>query len=636
MRLTSIPPDAVGHPSVDGAVFFSRDPVMAAAGIRIECVLPGDGRIHGGMVALPVEIATGRTNVVLTLARRDDGPWMVKRDFAWSNVPPIREALALGTVDPARSAGGEDFHLMGLLDGDPARLRDECRDVFLPSPESVRHAEDTTDVDCAPPRDRKGYTTGPSGYCTDLRHHVRTLRELGYSHDAGPSAEPDPRLFPAMDRAVAGWVAAMAAMVSPHGPSPLRLPTCSVSALSDLADPAHGKYRLQAVSLYPAFAPFLVGNGRPESIAPLVDGGKPFGRELARCLEDWVLLAHPGTDPTFDGARMRRFRTMPGTPWGRDVSNLLAVSAGLPPERLPDTPAGWESMASHARALERFCRRTGLPMAHLVLESMVRGGSAMDLMERLADVMDMVKALARTLVEPCRGAFDPWIDSHKDRRVAGRLMFAGASLRAILDASERWHLHGAAPVPSASGSVTWPALFPAFDAPNGIRIECLTTPSQLAAEGSPDRDAAGIPGLSHCVGTYADPCATGRVHVASLHRVDGAGRKDRISTASFAIEGLGGVPRAAVEQHRGRANAAPALEAVEAIAALMAHLKGRPLPDAVTRLAMRPAEKREIAEEDLPGMLATWNPFLPRARRIGSVDALRAIVSELRAEDIGP
>jgi hypothetical protein len=596
--------------------------ILAAAGIRIEVVRPDGDALHGGLIALPS--ATG-SHAVVTLARTPAGPWTFSdRDADGDAVGlPFPDMARPGAFPGMRDATSGDLQRLGLL-GTGGRLEGDAIDAL--AGRDVRDAGDPFETDTTHERGRtlcEVRTSDLYGY------QVADLREMLFS-EACPLGPVDPGVEAAMARALAAWTDAMRAMSSPHGPSPLSAATWTDEAARHLADPDRGRYRMQAVSLYPAFAPAFVGDRADAELLAAVDAGIPFEDELARALSGWGDGVE-GKD-VLDRARLRRLRAIPAGIWGPDAVGLLGMAIDLPLHQLPATAEGWERMASHVRAIDGFARRFGLPVARLVrqsLEADERTASAWDgypeiLLERLRDAADMVDAIRDAFLDRLlRG--HAWSTKHNSR-VAGRLLFAGLHPARILDVSARWHAEGVAVTRRGCGPATWPALFPDFARPGGLVVSCLTSTQALVDEGGADMDPHGIHGLHHCVSTYSGPCSLGRVHVASVRRPGPEGTHVRVSTVAIEAERDGDRMRTAVVQHRGHANAPPPADAVAAVSALLAELNRRPMPGEVSDLAGRIAVSHGGHDADMPRLVAAWNPYLPPGHRASSPDEAQRIV----------
>jgi hypothetical protein len=148
---------------------------------------------------------------------------------------------------------------------------------------------------------------------------------------------------------------------------------------------------------------------------------------------------------------------------------------------------------------------------------------------------------------------------------SARLLLGRRTLPALAEVSGRWHARSDAIARlladlAGDAAPAGPFLFPDTDLGDGHYVTCLRTARDLIAEGAPGRDAAGVRGLDHCVGGYAEAVALGRTAIVSLRRRANGGWT-RISTAQvhFRTDATGNDPH--VAQHRGRSNAPPGPDA---------------------------------------------------------------------------
>jgi len=594
---------------------------LERAGIRMDLVPPGPGR-RGGTISLPLGPGADPLRVTLALVRDPGGPWVFGvLPGAGSNVMAEIDLVALREPTP------DDLVRLGLL-GASGTLADECLMFIAGESSGLDWTLDTTDP-----------SFGPG-------HIDETFSDaIGYRPDGGRSAlfrsaedEPgwersmrrsrfDRTLEAAMRRGVSAWSAAMATMLSPHGPTPLRASTWSPVAAAMLADPVHGPYRMQAVALYPALAPFIVGASAHPAVIGLVDAGRPFERALLAAVREWLLMGRDAS-PGLDLVRLRRARTMPGNLWGQDIHALLMASTELAPEAMPSSEEEWRSMAARLRAVKSFATKHGLSPVRLAVDaSSDWKRSTMELNQVLDDASDMRDSLHHGVIGP---SLVRHVHKESDRlRIAGLMLFGDRRLADILDAAERWHARGIHLTRSGAGLATWPALFPDFEAGGGIRIACLTSTADLLDEGGDGPDARGDPGLAHCIATYAGRCAEGSVHVASVHRPHDGGRRTRMATVSLRAAPSTPGMRVEVDQIRGRANAVASPEVFAAVRALAADLQVRPFPEmAPATLTPTGMEGRET---EIARLLAAWSPYLPKRHRVRTPEEALRLMLRLRA-----
>ena len=350
-----------------------------------------------------------------------------------------------------------------------------------------------------------------------------------------------------------------------------------------------------------------------------------------------LAMVHEGCDERLGGG--------PGS--GFDPPYALGrLLAGLPGDWVSRDGAGWVDCAWCMPAMTHAHRGCGPGTAHLRLHA---GGDWAGLRRRLSaaaglppsagpaalakaivDVGDMARAFDAQVLGPARVIHG--IRSARDgREVAGALLHDGRTLRRSLEMSARWHaaqpvMQAALAALAGAAPASWPAAMPDWSW-DGVDLVVLTDAEMLRAEGADAPDADGVPGLRHCVGTYAGSCLSGHSRIVSLRRATAAGTV-RISTAQlrFSRNGL------ALLQHRGYANADPPREAHAALAAYASAIHDGRL--AVDEAGLGPVPDGGLASGtagyDIHGagnwerVLALWGPHLPRhLRGVGSADMAR-------------
>ena len=477
---------------------------------------------------------------------------------------------------------------------------------------------------------------------------VRLRPELG-AIAAGPPSSPR---VPSEDLAAAGAAldAAVAPLLVAHRPeisALLGAGNWTASAYAALAESGDaGERRRQAVQIYPGLAPLIVSCA---AVREAVDTGRPFEAVLRDALADTL---HEPQRAGLTLAGLRRLRSLHVGAKFDDVVRAADITARVPVDRLPLDSDGWRraitAMARLATALDGM----GLDLAVLLDRSAggwtdveVLAGTELDPSDDsgspflrlrrmrqtpMDEALDMANQLTTSLVGPLRTAMALPPDPNGDRRVAGRILFAGRSGHAITRLQARWHrAHDAfqAALPCGGTTNAWPEAFPPFTAANGLVIRCLLDEAALKREGSPRPDAEGNPGLAHCVGGYGPNCYGGQCQVASVRRlVDG--REERVSTVELRPHEKGGRFELRVHQHRGPANADPAAEAHLAVAELERALReGRHPYDA---FVIRPRSPHGYVlgyDPAVPGNLETayaaWTPFLPRPVAREGLDGIR-------------
>jgi hypothetical protein len=393
-----------------------------------------------------------------------------------------------------------------------------------------------------------------------------------------------------------------------------------------------GFRRRQAAALYPCLAPAFAHHAR---IADLIDAGRPYEAEAAGLLS--TLLP---AGPPLGVSGLRRLRTLTGDVTFGTLVEVLSLARALPLDWLPTASPGWDRLIELHRGmgLGRYAEALGLDPRDL-LRDVVRwwrdpgdgdGFEPAAWLAGLEDARDMARRAAETLVEPLL-RMPPGTEAI---RIAGRLLFRGLASGGVVARSRAWHED--MPrfdriVPGETPGLRWPAIFPRFDAGDGVWIEALTSPDALASEGARGRDGAGARGLEHCVGGYARDCWLGRAHVASIRR-EGRGPYERLSTVEL-VHGVGGL---AVRQHRGGRNAPPPEAAVRALDALLAAVRDGSV--VLDPLALHVRRGGGGVERTTPEALAdaarAWAPHLPRSAPRTDAPALAAWIASRGREAV--
>ena len=176
---------------------------------------------------------------------------------------------------------------------------------------------------------------------------------------------------------------------------------------------------------------------------------------------------------------------------------------------------------------------------------------------------DLAEEFSRDLIWPAEAAANPVAEAMSSRqRDAGKVVaycalgsLGGPRLAAVLDASMAGALRRAVEVSAEGGDADtrWRVPAEPIVAHTGQVVRFLTTPRELAGEGLK---------LEHCVGDYADACATGRSAIMSIgFWVDGEWQPS--STVEICRSEDGDIPE--VEQHYGHGNSLPPEADVEVL-----------------------------------------------------------------------
>jgi hypothetical protein len=394
-----------------------------------------------------------------------------------------------------------------------------------------------------------------------------------------------------------------------------------------------GKRRAQAAALHPGLSPVLA---HVPALRALVDAGRPFEEALALTLAGLCDRALPP-----EAARMRRLRTLarpPAATGPGGLAELVDVACGLPLDRIPLDAAGWDRLLPHVGViLLRVSRRNGLDLATL-LRGLAPGFAVGDLMPprdgfakdpvdafaaAAVGVDDMVANAVLDLVRPCIGA------RPDEAALAGRLLLGGRTMAGAVEAQAAWHAWAQVLTRDESETrrpnLTWPALFQPYRHDSGVVVRCLTSSSELIAEGGTGADADGIRGLSHCVRTYDRSCVTGAMHVASV-RVEER-ETTRISTVEIRVEDIED-RRLRASQHRAAHNAIPPLLAEAAVQALFRDVAEGLHP--IDPVAARPRAEppRREGAFDAAATFEEWRPLMTRTAARAGLPALMALAAE--------
>ncbi len=313
------------------------------------------------------------------------------------------------------------------------------------------------------------------------------------------------------------------------------------------------------------------GNGGSRRAADL-------GFAIARAMDDMT------------PAEVTRFRALcAGGDWGDPGIDLARPMAALPASWVPRGVAGWMGVAACRPLLVEAIRLAGpVHVATMVnsggdwdawagrvaAASGTRDGGRRGVAGALDDVRDVVVAFQSQVVTPALSA------SGVTNRAASyglchAMLFDARTLRRVLEVSRIWHSrHAAIAAALPRGAATpssWPAALP--DATyDGIALKVLTDRGALVDEGRRGADPDGVPGLSHCVASYAGTCLSGLSRLVSVRAASGASF-GRLSTAELTWDGR----RVHLVQHRGLGNAAPPPEAEAALARYLDDLASRRL-----------------------------------------------------------
>ena len=349
-------------------------------------------------------------------------------------------------------------------------------------------------------------------------------------------------------------------------------------------------------------------------------------------------LAVAPTGRDFRKAVPQSLRNLAADPASRHVA-VMRLASLLPSNWLPH--GGWDGFVEAVPVVTRalaLAGKEGLagflaagPDWDAWLARLRDVASRPALAHAVDDLADPVRALVAQVIRPslaASGLDDGDRDLHG--HMAWHALYHGRTLRRCLEVSARWHAAdpgirtSLAALPRA-GQAARPARGPARDWEPGLRdgrvgdvsLVVLLTAADLAAEGTRGPDGAGMDGLDHCVGNYADDCLSGHARIVSVRGRDASGRTVRLST----VELRPGAGRPEVSQHAGRRNSSAPAKAERALRTWLDGDCGyepgtwAPVPG---HRALGGASYDAAVEGNLRGVEALWAPFLPKPmRRIG-------------------
>ena len=338
--------------------------------------------------------------------------------------------------------------------------------------------------------------------------------------------------------------------------------------------------------------------------------------------------------------------------WGieRDASSFQLMLPHIPPNKIPIDRAS-------VRACEKLSNlwvTANTAIAGRSYQTLLNGldrdwAGSLDLMRsEFGRRLDRVDApwffdpadhfFNRVLV-PAIGRTPPGLATSQVNSVleslSSKLIYRDLNIAGMIRQSERWHAAISLANPKCEPALTWDRLFGDYVCEEtGLAITCLGSSRELVDEGSPDKDADGFRGLSHCVASYDERCARYECAILSVREQDDGAKGMRVSTVELGINAGGDL---AVIQHASFENLAPSAAAEIALDRYMDAVNSGQVMGCASRLAMAvPATpgaweaghdhvwvprmdrtQREVA-------WALWRPLLSRDFRSMSLDDFAA------------
>lgn len=377
---------------------------------------------------------------------------------------------------------------------------------------------------------------------------------------------------------------------------------CDVHGFFAGPDAERNARRLQAFEAMPLFWEALLNEDRYGNRGPWGEGPNRLAEAVDMGLPVIPLFRELGITK----GHFRRLAKVPPRRAGMPFRHVVEMCADLRPERMPSEPWEWRLAAAvFSMGIEVMPELVRIVAGHgwiglarrLGVERQARSlchGGVRAAVGRAVDVFDCFHDADRRLLCPAALPDDQW-----ERMVDELRRFA---LR--IDVSVAWHaregeigrLWEAAAPPTAELPKAWPALFGEAVA-DGIRMRCLTTEGELAAEG----DA-----MSHCVGGYDRNCRRGWSHIVSVTDAEGK----RLSTAELSINR----GRAVLVQHRSVRNSAPPPAADAAVVRLLGWLNDGTVAMDPEAMEVRVHDEDDVGTpEQALAVLPVWREILPKA-----------------------
>jgi len=461
-------------------------------------------------------------------------------------------------------------------------------------------------------------------------------------------------------------VESLSAIVSANVPSLEGLDGRALSALSAApakrpgavsfysGDGERGERRRQAAASYPLLADVISAN---LSAKMAVDRSQPLADVLSGILGGMA-------SGNVGKAVVKRIASSPALPEGCDLDTVVRFMTLVPADWIPHGEGEWNAFCHVAHALLEDLGATDKDVPALIKGC---GGKWTEFCARIvkkagmdeADVTwgvrramfsasEMLNCFSEVAVLPMAAHGGPSNSvpvtpemMMAAARSAFSILASGRTAGELADLQRRWHQERAGILDGTRlaqegraaamrGSIEeggWPGLSDPVQAPNGLWLIPLTTPSALEAEGHEGNDADGVQGLRHCVGSYSSKAKKCDCHIVSVRRIDGEGRHTRITTVEFdALKPESNLLNVRQNMARGNGKAPP--ESVDAVKwyvssaasgaiglnreLIAAFLNKEIIPDdGVERICGYDWKDRDV----LNASVGPWGPFVAQAFR---------------------
>jgi|HigsolmetaGSP11D_1036233.scaffolds.fasta_scaffold00179_8 hypothetical protein len=359
-------------------------------------------------------------------------------------------------------------------------------------------------------------------------------------------------------------------------------------------DGERGERRRQAAESFPFLATKISANLR---LKMAVDRSQPLIDAVASTLAT-------ATNGRAGKATVRRLRLVEEPPYGTDLDTVIEFSSRVSPDWIPSSGADWKAFCVVADGIVRtlgapaemtaplvkgcggrwvtFCQRLA---AHVgTYDEQTDADTLRIVSMAFADLREMIQTFSEVVVMPLAAHGHQSTHAYVTPEirqlaidVAMKMICGSRSATALFENLRKWQVDRNRVLAVMSQIFEsrrekllegipadgWPALSDQVQAPNGLWLVPLNTPTLLNWESLPGQDPNGVLGLAHCVSSYASKCRRGDCHIVSVRQINEDGTYQRLSTIEF--KRLGPTNWLHVAQHRGRSNRTPCPEATNAL-----------------------------------------------------------------------